>query len=134
MSLPNQLDYSQSISELPECTNYEVTLVPTTGAGKYGPGNVVRWDFQSRGFIDPSSITLRYSYNIVSTTTPLQIIGTPVYTPFQRLETFLGSHCVESINQYNQVANIYCNTQMDVAQKYGVQAGPGSYKAHQMYL
>ena len=125
MSLPNQLDYSQSISELPECTNYEVTLVPTTGAGSYGPGNVVKWDFQNRGFIDPSSITLRYSYTIVGTTAALQMIGTPVYTPFQRLETFLGSQCVESINQYNQVANIYCNTQMDVAQKYGVQAGYG---------
>ena len=72
MSLPNQLDYSQSIFELPECTNYEVTLVPTTGAGSYEPGAVIKFDFQNRGFIDPTSITLRYSYTIVSTTTPLQ--------------------------------------------------------------
>ena len=35
MSLPLQLDYSQSISELPECTNYEVTLSPSTGATNY---------------------------------------------------------------------------------------------------
>ena len=125
MSLPNQLDYSQSISELPECTNYEVTLVPTTGAGSYEPGAVIKFDFQNRGFIDPTSITLRYSYTIVSTTTPLEIIGTPVYTPFIRLETLIGSQVVESVNQYNQVANLYVNTQMDVSQKYGVQAGYG---------
>ena len=80
MSLPNQLDYSQSISELPECTNYEVTLVPTTGAGSYEPGAVIKFDFQNRGFIDPTSITLRYSYTITSTIAALQMIGTPVYT------------------------------------------------------
>jgi hypothetical protein len=125
MSLPNQLDYSQSISELPECTNYEVTLVPSTGAGSYEPGSVIKFDFQNRGFIDPTSITLRYSYTIVSTTAALQMIGTPVYTPFIRLETLIGSQVVESINQYNQVANLYTNTQMDVSQKYGVQAGYG---------
>ena len=56
MSLPNQLDYSQSISELPECTNYEVTLVPSTGAGSYDPSSVIKFDFQQRGFIDPSSV------------------------------------------------------------------------------
>lgn len=125
MSLPNQLDYSQSISELPECTNYEVTLVPSTGAGTYAPGSVIKFDFQNRGFIDPTSITLRYSYTIVGTTAALQMIGTPVYTPFIRLETLIGSQVVESINQYNQVANLYTNTQMDVSQKYGVQAGYG---------
>ena len=47
MSLPNQLDYSQAISELPECTNYEVTLVPSTGAGSYEPGSVIKFDFQN---------------------------------------------------------------------------------------
>ena len=125
MSLPNQLDYSQSISELPECTNYEVTLVPVTGAGSYEPGSVIKFNFENRGFIDPSSITLRYFYTIVSSVAPLEMIGTPVYTPFIRLETLIGSQVVESINQYNQVANLYTNTQMDVSQKYGVQAGYG---------
>lgn len=124
MALPNQLDYSQSISELPECTNYEVTLVPSTGAGSYNPGSVIKFDFQQRGFIDPSSIVLRYRYSVTSLV-GAEMIGTPAYTPFLRLETLLGSQVVESINQYNQVANLYCNTQMDVAMKYGVQSSLG---------
>ena len=45
MSLPLQLDYSQSITELPEYTNYEVTLTPSTGATTYLPGTLVKFDF-----------------------------------------------------------------------------------------
>ena len=124
MALPNQLDYSQSISELPECQNYEVCLTPTTGAGSYSPGGVIRFDFQNRGFIDPASITLRYKYTLASAV-DAEIIGTPAYTPFVRLETLIGSQVVESINQYNQVANLYMNTQFDVATKMGQQAALG---------
>lgn len=127
MSLPNQLDYSQSISELPECTNYEVTLVPSTGAGSYNPGSVIKFDFQQRGFIDPSSIVIRYKYTITAAVNA-EMIATPAYTPFLRLETLIGSQVVESINQYNQVAGfVYVNTQMDVAMKYGQQSALGYY-------
>lgn len=127
MSLPLQLDYSQSISELPECTNYEVTLVPSTGAGSNNPGSVIKFDFQQRGFIDPQSIVLRYKYNITSAGV-CEMIACPVYTPFLRLETLIGSQVVESINQYNQVAGfLYANTQMDVSQKYGQQPALGYF-------
>ncbi len=102
MSLPLQLDYSQSISELPECTNYEVTLTPSTGATTYLPGGLVKFDFQQRGFIDPSSIVVRYKYTLASAS-GAAMIATPAYAPFQRLETLIGSQVVESINQYNQV-------------------------------
>ena len=98
MSLPNQLDYSQSISELPECTNYEVTLVPSTGAGSYDPSSVIKFDFQQRGFIDPSSIVLRYKYNMTTATAGALFRATPAYTPIARLETLIGSQIVESIN------------------------------------
>ena len=128
MSLPLQLDYSQSISELPECTNYEVCLTPSTGATTYGAGNIIKFDFQQRGFIDPSSIVIRYKYTlgVVGGTTTAEMIATPAYTPFQRLETLIGSQCVESISQYNQVAGfLFVNTQFDVAMKYGIQNAYG---------
>jgi hypothetical protein len=119
MSLPNQLDYSQSISELPECTNYEVTIVPSTGATNYLPGSIIKFDFQQRGFIDPSSIVVRYKYTLASAANA-EMIACPAFTPFQRLETLIGSQVVESINKYNQVAGyLYMNTQFDVAMKYG---------------
>ena len=125
MSLPLQLDYSQSISELPECTNYEVTLTPSTGATNYTSGGLVKFDFQQRGFIDPTSLVVRYKYTLASAA-GAAFISTPAYSSFQRLETLIGSQVVESINQYNQVAGfLYVNTQMDVAMKYGQQASLG---------
>jgi hypothetical protein len=119
------MDYSQKIDALPECNNYEVTLVPTTGAGSYNPGSTIRFDFQQRGFIDPSSIVLRYKYSITAAI-GAEMIATPAFTPFLRLETFIGSQNVESINQYNQVAGfLWANTNMDVAMKYGQQSAFG---------
>jgi hypothetical protein len=119
------MDYSQKIDALPECNNFEVTLVPTTGAGSYSPGSTIRFDFQQRGFIDPSSICLRYKYTITSAVSA-EMIATPAFTPFLRLETFIGSQNVESINQYNQVAGfLWANTNMDVAMKYGQQSAFG---------
>jgi hypothetical protein len=129
MSLPLQLDYSQSISELPECTNYEVCLTPSTGATTYTSGGLVKFDFQQRGFIDPSSICIRYKYAMTSIV-GAQMVATPAYTPFLRLETLIGSQVVESINQYNQVAGfLYVNTQMDVAMKYGQQQPLGFFSS-----
>jgi len=125
MAIPQSMDYSQKIDALPECNNFEVTLVPTTGAGSYNPGSTIRFDFQQRGFIDPSSITLRYKYTITALV-GAEMIGTPAFTPFLRLETFIGSQNVESINQYNQVAGfLWANTNMDVAMKYGQQSAFG---------
>lgn len=125
MAIPQSMDYSQKIDALPECNNFEVTLVPTTGAGSYNPGSTIRFDFQQRGFIDPSSICLRYKYAITSAVAP-EMIATPAFTPFLRLETFIGSQNVESINQYNQVAGfLWANTNMDVAMKYGQQSAFG---------
>jgi hypothetical protein len=125
MAIPQSMDYSQKIDALPECNNFEVTLVPTTGAGTYAPGSTIRFDFQQRGFIDPSSICLRYKYTITSAVAA-EMIATPAFTPFLRLETFIGSQNVESINQYNQVAGfLWANTNMDVAMKYGQQSAFG---------
>ena len=125
MAIPQSMDYSQKIDALPECNNFEVTLVPTTGAGSYSPGSTIRFDFQQRGFIDPSSICLRYKYTITSAVSA-EMIATPAFTPFLRLETFIGSQNVESINQYNQVAGfLWANTNMDVAMKYGQQSAFG---------
>jgi len=129
MSLPLQLDYSQSISELPECTNYEVTLTPSTGSGEYKSGGLVKFDFQQRGFIDPTSLVVRYKYKLTSLINA-KMIATPAYSAFQRLETLIGSQVVESINQYNQVAGfVFVNTQYDVAMKYGQQACLGYFNS-----
>jgi hypothetical protein len=51
--------------------------------------------------------------------------GTPVYTPFLRLNTMINSQTTETINNYNVVANLITNLTKDVAQKYGEQYSLG---------
>lgn len=126
MSLPQQLNYSQQVSELPDCNMNEVTITPSTGSGKYESGGVVKFDFPSSGFIDPQSIILRFQVVLpqVATNTS-QIRGTPASCFWQKLETLIGSSVVESIPNYNQVYNMWVNTNMDIASKYGLQSSYG---------
>lgn len=127
MSLPQELNYAQQVSELPDCTMNEVTITPSTGAGSnYTAGGVVKFDFPSTGFIDPSSIILRFQCVLPSVATnPSQIRGTPASAFWTKLETLIGSSVVESIPGYNQVYNMWVNTNMDVATKYGLQSSYG---------
>jgi hypothetical protein len=53
------------------------------------------------------------------------VVGTPVYTPFLRLETLVNSNTVESINNYNTVANMLTNLQLGISDKYGQQVAYG---------
>ena len=49
------------------------------------------------------------------------ILGCPLYSPFLRLETIINSQTIESISQYNQIANMWINLNLSVADKTGVQ-------------
>jgi len=71
----------------------------------------------------PESMYIRYRLNIVGGTAGAAtnfIRGTPVYAPFQRLETIVGSQVVESIQNYNQLCNMLVNCKMNYAQKVGL--------------
>ena len=125
--LPNTLNYSQQLPALPECQSFSQTVSPINGS-TFGPSSIIQFDLGSRGFIDPQSIYLRYKFTVynngAAAVTPT-MIGTPFYTVFQRFESIVGSIVIESINQYNQVANLLMNTQFDTSQKYGLQSGLG---------
>lgn len=127
MSLPQQLNYAQQVTELPDCNMNEVTITPSTGAGStYTAGSVVKFDFPSSGFIDPQSIILRFQVVLPTVVTNTsQIRCTPAASFWTKLETLIGSSVVESIPGYNQVYNMWVNTNMDVASKYGLQSSYG---------
>ena len=124
--LPKELAYSPSLPALPECISQDVVLAPVNG-GSFGPSSLIQFDLVARGFIDPSSLYIRYKSTLTQTTAGdvSTIRGTPVYSFFNKLETIFGSSIVESINNYNQVCNMMTNLQMDVAMKYGSQANLG---------
>ena len=123
--LPNSMNYQDVHASLPEgLTSTQITLSPANGATFSAGGSVVQFDFLNRGFIDPQSIFMRYKYTLTSAV-GAQIIGTPVYTPFVRMETLIGSSVIESVNQWNQTSNLLVNLSTDVAAKYGLQSAYG---------
>lgn len=121
--LPNSMNYSEGHPSLPEgVVSTQITLSPANGAVFSAGGSVIQFDYLNRGFIDPQSIFIRYKYALTSAAAGAEIVGTPVYTPFVRMETIIGSTVVESQNQYNQNCNLLVNLSTDVASKYGMQA------------
>lgn len=118
-ALPVQVAYSTGAPSLPpNATSHDVVIRSSNGS-QFGENATIVFDCNSAGFIDPASLYIRYKYaftNLVGA----ELKGTPVYTPFQRLSVFCGSQQLESISQYNQVANMIVNVNYDVAQKFGL--------------
>jgi len=129
-ALPSQIDYSP-IASLPESTS-ALTIVSSPVNGQtFGPNSLIQLDLVSRtgGYLVPGSMYIRYR---LTTTLPATaganngIKGTPVYSPFSRLEVSAGSQIIESISQYNMLSNMLVNTRMNYASKVGL-ASPLGY-------
>ena len=121
--LPNAVNYSEPLAVLPpDAQNFSVACVPSNGSS-FGASSIIQVDLGSRGFLDPASLMIRFKYRADTALTTIgKIVGTFPYTPFLRLETFVNSQSIESINNYNTVANMLTNLQLNVADKYGQQA------------
>lgn len=127
-SLPSSVNYAEAIPSLPEnATRYSVALQPVNGS-VFAPSSQITFQYPNRGYLIPDSVYLRYKMSwtaSAATAIATSILGTPFFTPFQRLETQFGSVTVDSINNYHQVCNMLTNTTMDWAQKYGNQYNYG---------
>lgn len=121
--LPKEIAYSPSLPALPEATSIEVVNSPING-NSFTPGSLVQIDLVNRGFLDPTSIYLRYKLKLTAAVNAT-IPGTPGYTVLNKLESLIGSTVYESITNYNHVMNVWTNLQMDVAMKYGQQSAYG---------
>lgn len=120
-SLPDTVNYQEQLSALPrntQCIN--IATAPSNGSS-FVSGNQIYLDVINRGFIDPQSMYLSYTYAVASTTSGPEIIGTPCYQPFNRCEVSVGSVTIDQIQNYNLVMNTVINNTFDVAQKYGQQ-------------
>ena len=120
-ALPAQVAYTTGSPTLPPNASSRDVVIRSSNGQSFGENATIVFDLNAAGFIDPASIYLRFKY-VFSNLASAELKGTPVYTPFQRLSVFCGSQQLESISQYNQVANMYCNLNYDVAQKYGLQS------------
>lgn len=126
-SLPTSVNYAEVIPSLPDnAIKYSVALQPVNGSSFLPGGQQIIFQLPNRGYLIPDSLYLRYKSVVTcSAATAVYMLGTPCYTPFQRLETQFGSVTVDSINNFNQVAHILTNCTLDVAQKYGMQSAYG---------
>jgi hypothetical protein len=120
--LPKEINYKSAIS-LPEGTQSNSIVSSPINGQTFGPSSIIQLDLVQRGFLVPESVYIRYK---LTTTLPTgatpgtAIKATPVYTPFARLETIVGSQVVESIQNYHQLCNMLVNCKMNYAQKVGL--------------
>ena len=122
--LPAVLNYSDSPMGLPDdCVSKIIVVNPTNGSS-YGPSSSVIFDLPQTGYMVPDSLTLKYKYTLTNLVNA-ELIGCPLYSFINRLETIVNSTTIENISQYNQVAVMNTNLQMDVAAKYGQASGFG---------
>jgi hypothetical protein len=125
--LPNSINYNEQLPSLsPSTQNYTQVLQPVNGA-IFGQNQQITIDIPSRGFIDPQSIYIRYKMTCSTTasTAACSVLACPLYTPFARVETFINSQQVDSVQDYNVVAHAWTNLFLGVNEKYGNQFGFG---------
>jgi len=133
--LPKEIAYNQQLPALPECTTQDIVIAPANNQ-VFPAGELIQFDLNSRGYLDPSSLYLRFQVVItksgtsagspaVFTPKECTIKGTPAYSFFNKLQTHFSSTVVENITNYGQVCNMMTNCQMDTAMKYGLQTAYG---------
>ncbi len=123
-ALPAAVSYGQGSPSLPAGASSHDTVIRSSNGQSFSENQTIVFDLNNTGFIDPASIYLRYKYAFTNTA-GAQMMGTPAYTPFARLNLFSGSTQLESISQYSQVAHMLVQLTHDVSQKYGLQAAYG---------
>ena len=122
--LPNSINYEEPLATLPPDTqNIQVIANPVNGA-TFGANSQIIVDLGNRGFLDPASLYIRYKFTAASAGN-VEMVGTPVYTPFLRLDTLINSATVETINNYNVISNMLTNLKLSVSDKIGQQYALG---------
>jgi hypothetical protein len=121
VALPKEILYTPTLPNLPADTiNTSVVVSPSNGS-TFGAGQLIQFDIPMSGFADPSTMYLRYKFNITQAggNQAGWIRGTPAVSPFVKLEVILGSQVIETIMNYNMVYNMMTCLQMNIAQKVG---------------
>jgi hypothetical protein len=126
-SLPSTIDFSKKLPELPSGTKSYLMSVQTSNGLTFGPSQTLQFDLPSRPglFIDGKSVFIRYRVSYVTGTGTNTVRRKPVYTTFSRLDEYIGSVPCNSVYQYNQVANMWVDTNCNLADVYGQQFSYG---------
>ncbi len=125
LSLPKEVNFASKHPHLPEnMTSTLLTVLPTNG-NEFLAGSVISFDLPSRAglYLQGQTAFLRYRFRYTSHATNQGAIkGTPAVSPFFKLDEFINSTPVNSVYNWNQVANMYVNTHLGVSEKYALQS------------
>jgi hypothetical protein len=122
---PSSIDYSKPQYSLPAgSSNLSAISVPSNGS-VFGTSTLIQFDLPTRSHLVPNSLYLRYKIAVTSATTAVHMVGTPAYTPFQKIETIIGSSIYETVPDYNAISNMLVNTKLNQSQKLGYATGFG---------
>ena len=125
-SLPKSFNLSEPIPSLPDGAQSQLITCRPVSGGPFLPSGIVEFDLGSRGWCDPTSLSIRYTASATAQdASGCIMIACPVYTPFQRLSTLVGGASIDTISQYNQVAHVLVTGSYDVGTKYGLQSELG---------
>jgi hypothetical protein len=126
-SVPASLDFSRKIPEMPDGVASTLLSVSPNNGTSFNNGQQIIVDLPARSGLVLDGATAFIRYKVVSATgaaAPI-IRGAPAVTLIARLDEFIGNTPVQSHYNYNQTANMYINTRLSWADKYGLQAGLG---------
>ena len=119
MALPKSFNLSESIPSLPDgVTSTLISVRPISGS-VFTPSQIVEFDLGNRGWLIPNSLAIRYKQRVSSGAGGAAVAGTPVYSPFVRLNTLINGAVVDSLSNYGQLCQMIVNTSMGVSKKYG---------------
>jgi len=124
-SLPKSFNLAEPIPSLPEGATSQLISVRPLSGSTFTQQQIIEVDLGNRGFCDPKSLAIRYKVRVNTDVSGAALIGVPVYTPFQRVSTLVGGASIDTVNQYNQCAQVLVNGQYSIADKYGNQSGFG---------
>jgi hypothetical protein len=120
ISLPSAVNFSK-LPYLPENITTTLMSVQATNGTAFKAGNVVQWDLPSRAglYIDGKTMFYRVKFNYSSSATAPIMRCTPATAFIQKLDEYVGSSPVNSVYGYNQASNLWYNTRLSVADKFG---------------
>jgi hypothetical protein len=128
--LPKSVNYDEVLPTLPpNVQNFTQVVAPSNGS-VFTQNQNIYIDIPSRGCIDPQSLYIRYKMTLSAggtgvTADASKVIGCPVYSPFQKVDTYINSQIVDSVSDFNQVAHVWSNLFLGVSEKYALQSAFG---------
>jgi hypothetical protein len=125
-SLPKSFKLDDPVPALPEGSNSILMSCRPVSGGAFLPSAVIDVDLGTRGWLDPQSLSIRYTVaTVVPAGNAAAMAGTPVYAPIQRLQITANGSTIDTISQYNQTTHVITQGMLDVSSKFGRGAAYG---------